>query len=96
MRFDWMVMGMDKYTATEMAFKHGYEKGYADGEKDAVVLCKKCQFAIPNEANGKFICKANMGLNRMVHPQEFCSWGIKKQDEQTIDAINKMGVHGGK
>ncbi len=27
---------MDKYTATEQAYKHGYEKGYAAGEKDAV------------------------------------------------------------
>ena len=26
---------MDKYTATEMAFKHGYEKGYEAGKKDA-------------------------------------------------------------
>ena len=24
-------MAMDKYTATEMAFKHGYEKGYEAG-----------------------------------------------------------------
>ena len=23
---------MDKYTATEQAYKHGYEKGYADGK----------------------------------------------------------------
>lgn len=23
---------MDKYTATELAYKHGYEKGYADGK----------------------------------------------------------------
>ena len=26
---------MDKYTATEMAYKHGYEKGYEDGKKAA-------------------------------------------------------------
>ena len=26
---------MDKYTATEMAFKHGYEKGFEAGKKDA-------------------------------------------------------------
>ena len=24
---------MDKYTATEMAYKHGYEKGYEAGKK---------------------------------------------------------------
>ena len=23
---------MDKYTATELAYKHGYEKGYEDGK----------------------------------------------------------------
>ena len=27
---------MDKYTATEQAFKHGYEKGYEAGKKDAM------------------------------------------------------------
>lgn len=27
---------MDKYTATEMAYKHGYEKGYEVGKRDAV------------------------------------------------------------
>lgn len=27
---------MDKYTATELAFKHGYEKGYEAGKRDAV------------------------------------------------------------
>ena len=26
---------MDKYTATEQAYKHGYEKGYEAGKKDA-------------------------------------------------------------
>jgi hypothetical protein len=34
---------MDKYTATEQAYKHGYEKGYAAGKKDATdnnVGCK--------------------------------------------------------
>jgi hypothetical protein len=27
---------MDKYTATEQAFKNGYEKGYEAGKRDAV------------------------------------------------------------
>ena len=27
---------MDIYTATEQAYKNGYEKGYADGKRDAV------------------------------------------------------------
>ena len=34
---------MDKYTATELAFKHGYEKGYEAGKKFATdnnVGCK--------------------------------------------------------
>ncbi len=88
---------MDKYTATELAYKRGYEKGYADGERDAVVLCKHCMFGKLNEANGKYICKANMGLNRMTHANEYCSWGAKKVDDQTTDAISKLGekVHGG-
>jgi hypothetical protein len=69
---------MDKYTATEQAYKRGYDKGYADGERDAVVLCKHCMFGKLNEANGKYICKANMGLNRMTHANEYCSWGAEK------------------
>ena len=28
---------MDKYTATEMAFKHGYEKGFEAGKRDALL-----------------------------------------------------------
>jgi hypothetical protein len=34
---------MDKYTATEEAYKHGYEKGYEAGKRDATdnkVGCK--------------------------------------------------------
>jgi hypothetical protein len=88
---------MDKYTATEQAYKHGYEKGYADGERNAVVLCKSCQFGKIYETNGKYHCRSQMGLNRMVHPNEFCSWGEKKLDAQTADALVKMGqaAHGG-
>ena len=36
---------MDKYTATEMAFKHGYEKGYEAGKK----------FAADNKVGDKWI-----------------------------------------
>jgi hypothetical protein len=42
---------MDKYTATEQAFKHGYEKGYADGERNAVLFCKNCQFSTISETS---------------------------------------------
>ena len=68
-----LVQTMDKYTATEQAYKHGYEKGYADGERNAVTLCKNCQFSIP--LSEKYKCRSQMGLNRTVHPNEFCSWG---------------------
>ena len=36
---------MDKYTATEMAFKHGYEKGFEAGKK----------VATDNNVGGKWI-----------------------------------------
>ena len=36
---------MDKYTATELAFKHGYEKGYEAGKK----------FATDNKVGDKWI-----------------------------------------
>lgn len=33
---------MDKYTATEEAYKHGYEKGYEAGKRDATAHCESC------------------------------------------------------
>lgn len=33
---------MDRYTATEQAYKHGYEKGYEVGKKDATAHCEAC------------------------------------------------------
>ena len=33
---------MDKYTATEMAYKHGYEKGYEAGQSDVAAECQSC------------------------------------------------------
>lgn len=38
------VTGMDRHTATEMAFKNGYEKGYADAKKaaeDEILILKQ-------------------------------------------------------
>ena len=33
---------MDKYTATELAFKNGYEKGY-EAAMAEIVHCKECK-----------------------------------------------------
>ena len=33
---------MDKYTATEQAYKNGYEKGYEAGKNDATAHCEAC------------------------------------------------------
>ena len=71
---------MKNYEATEMAYKNGYDKGYEDGKNDAVVYCKNCHFGTLNENNGKYLCKAPMGLNRLAHPNEFCSWGLSKDN----------------
>lgn len=35
---------MDKYTATEQAYKHGYEKGYEAGKKDATDIIVGCKW----------------------------------------------------
>jgi hypothetical protein len=93
---------MDKYTATELAFKNGYEKGY-EAAKAEIVHCVDCEKSGIWEHNGKMFCKEPMGCLGCVptNPDAFCSYGKKivkpNISKQTADALNKMGkkAHGG-
>ena len=90
---------MDKYTATEQAFKHGYEKGY-EAAKAEIVHCKECTRGKIDTLYGSVLyhCLGGYGYNKADH---FCSYGEKIENpnisKQTADALKKMGekAHGG-
>ena len=55
---------MDKYTATEQAFKHGYEKGYEAGQSDVAAECQLCAKAtkeVIESLQRKFATENNVG-----------------------------------
>ena len=88
---------MDKYTATELAFKNGYEKGY-EAAKAEIVHCKDCK----HYANyGRVYDCIKYGCMSVPNEDDFCSHGEKivkpNITKQTADALNKMGekAHGG-
>ena len=88
---------MDKYTATEMAFKHGYEKGYEAakaeekhghwiihkvGKKVGWAECSECFVCGSSEWKRCPVCEAKMDMPSIT--------------KETNDALKKMGekVHG--
>ena len=71
---------MDKHTATEVAFKHGFEKGYEAGKKDAMaelVRCKDCKHLEITGCYGE----CNRGYMGIVKPWDFCSYGERREGE---------------
>ena len=88
---------MDKYTATELAFKNGYEKGY-NAAMALIVRCVDCKGRGTFDENGIALCWDH---ERYVADHDFCSNGEREVkpniSTQTMDAINKMGnkAHGG-
>lgn len=50
---------MDKYTATELAFKHGYEKGYEAGKPKWIPVSER----LP-ERDGQYLCNYHFGNHR--------------------------------
>lgn len=61
---------MDEHTATELAYKNGYDKGYADA-KGELVRCKDCKWW------------KQKGLCPMpdYNGESYCSYGERKADE---------------
>ena len=45
-----------------------------------VIRCKECQFCSYNSSNDTYKCRSMRGMYRMVAPEEFCSWGERKND----------------
>ena len=97
---------MDKYTATEMAFKHGYEKGYEKGYADAFADEKHGRWIIRKTGKGRSAIiwvECSECLTSGGSPEwKRCPVCEAKMDlpnitEETNDAIKKMGekAHGG-
>ena len=74
---------VDKYTATEMAFKHGYEKGY-DKAKSEITHCKDCKYYREGEIfEGIKFCFRLLGsdckpVGYNFSDDDFCSRGERK------------------
>ena len=68
---------MDKYTATELAYKHGYEKGYAKA-KSEIVHCKDCKHwtdGVNGCTDHVKVCKIGF---YMVGENGYCVYGERK------------------
>ena len=46
-----------------------------------LVRCKECVFCIFNSSNETFKCKSMSGMHRTVTPDDFCSYGERKDNE---------------
>lgn len=75
---------MDKYTATELAFKNGYEKGYEAGKRDSVevIRCKECKHWLHTEDGFGDCTNRRFHLDGHADPtmnlDDFCSCGERK------------------
>lgn len=63
---------MDKYTATELAYKHGYEKGYAAGKPKWIPVSER----LP-ENDGKYLVLKALGEHRWHDVFRFAKDGRK-------------------
>lgn len=74
---------MDIYTATEQAFKNGYEKGYAKGQEDAmnsIVRCKDCKHYVEIPYNDEKRMCVFWDEWVFTNEEDFCSRGERKNN----------------
>lgn len=60
-----------------------YEAGYADGKRDAMaelVRCKDCKYGTEPQCDGTRWCE---GWNQYVPDEHFCSFGKRKEDDES-------------
>ena len=66
-----------------LAYDRGqYEKGYGDGcraAKDEIVRCEDCKYRADGTDKGNYLC--NRKMLGLVRPDDFCSYGERKDDE---------------
>ena len=67
---------MDNYDATEIAYKNGYADAMC-----SIVRCKNCEFCGYNSSNGTYKCRSMNGMNRTVEPNDFCSYGERRDND---------------
>ncbi len=75
---------MDNHTATEQAYKNGYLKGYDKGLEDAmasIVRCKDCIHNFVRYGEDECYCGHPDGLNDILKPNDFCSYGERREGE---------------
>lgn len=65
-----------------------YEKGYADGKRDAMdelvrcPLCKYCLVYKEQDGNGFYLgCTRTWGLRGALSQDDYCSYGEEKEDD---------------
>ena len=92
---------MDKYTATEMAYKHGYEKGYEAAKAEEkhghwIVHSTRGRYATHWVECSECLTCGSPGWKRC--PVCEAVMDAPNITEETNDALKKMGtaVHGGK
>ena len=72
---------MDEHTATELAYKNGYEKGYADAKAE-LVRCKDCKHIMHSAIYKKLFCTNIYGLRDIcISKDDFCSYGERREGE---------------
>ena len=61
-----------------------YDKGYADGRRDAMdelVCCQDCEFCYYNSSSEAYKCMSMNGMYGTVEPDGFCSYGERREGE---------------
>ena len=71
---------MDEHTATELAYKNGYDKGYADAKAE-LVRCEDCVHCFVRYSENEAYCGHPDGLNDCLRPDDFCSYGERREGE---------------
>lgn len=67
---------MDEFTACELAYKQGYEKGKNDA--DPVVRCRECEYRLIFEEVTARYCTA-WGSFHGMGDDGFCGYGERKE-----------------
>lgn len=64
--------------------RNQYNKGYADGRRDAMdelVCCQDSEFCSYNSSSKTYKCMSMNGMYGTVDPSDFCSYGERKDND---------------
>ena len=76
-----MVIAMDEHTATELAYKNGYDKGYADAKAE-LVRCKDCKHLVLTDEgeHNPCDCVCDYWMADGLNDNDFCYYGERRTD----------------